>query len=58
MQGGQPVIADVWQWAPDPVSILSMIDKKHVSLELNGKMLKDELITTAGLSKYYRLAKA
>ncbi len=57
-QGGQPVIADVWQWAPDPVSVLNLIDKKHVNLEMAGKMLKDELITTAGLSKFYRLVKA
>lgn len=57
-QGGQPVIADVWQWAPDPVSVLNLIDKKHIPLECGGKMLKDESITAAGLSRYYRLIKA
>lgn len=57
-QGGQPVICDVWQWAPDPVKILNLIDKKHIALELDGKMIKDESITAAGLSRYYRLLKA
>ena len=57
-QAGQPVIVDVWQWAPDPVKMLNFIDKKHFTQEIDGKMLKDELITTDGLSKYYKVKKA
>ena len=57
-QGGQPVKINVWQWTPDPVKVLNLIDKKHVNLEIEGKMLKDETITTEGLSKYYKLQKA
>jgi hypothetical protein len=57
-QGGQPVVVDVWQWAPDPVAMLNFIDKKHFAQECSGKMLKDESITTTGLSAYYKVKKA
>lgn len=56
-QGGQPVIVDVWQWAPDPVKTISLIAKKHLTQELDGKMLMDALIV-APASPYYKISKA
>lgn len=38
---GQPVIANVFQWAPDMAKVLNMIDKKHMSFELDGMLLQD-----------------
>ena len=38
---GQPVIINVFQWAPDMTKMLSMIAKKHIEFELDGMMLQD-----------------
>lgn len=56
-QGGQPVVVDVWQWAPDPVKVINLIEKKHMTQEVDGKLIKDELIA-APASPYYRILKA
>lgn len=37
----QPVITNVYQWAPDMAKVLNMIEKKHISFELDGMLLQD-----------------
>lgn len=62
-QGGQPVIVNVRQWAPDPTKVLNFIDKKHYANEIDGKLLKDQLIDdpvpgSGDFSQYFSILKA
>jgi hypothetical protein len=40
---GQPVITNVFQWAPDMAKMLSLIEKKRNAFELDGMLLIDDL---------------
>lgn len=58
---GQAVIINVHQWAPDMTKMLSMIDKKHVSFELDGMMLQDRTkprpTPESQLSQFFNITK-
>ena len=59
---GQPVIANVYQWAPDMAKMLSMIEKKHTSFELDGMLLQDTTralpTPAAPFSQFFEIIKA
>lgn len=37
----QPVVTTCYQWAPNMAAVLNMIEKKHMSFELDGMLLQD-----------------
>lgn len=57
----QPTITNVFQWAPDMSKMLSLIEKKHMSFELDGMLLQDTTkpIPTAALpfSQFFEVIK-
>jgi hypothetical protein len=59
---GQPVIANIFQWAPDMAKMLAMIEKKRMSFELDGMLLQDTTkpIPTpeAPFSQFFEIVKA
>lgn len=61
-QGNQPVILTCHQWAPDMAKTLNMIDKKHITLELDGALLQDTTIalptSPSDLSQFFNIIKA
>ncbi len=40
---GQPILVNVFQWAPDMAKVLDLIGKKHISFELDGMLIQDTL---------------
>jgi hypothetical protein len=38
---GQPVLANVYQWAPEMAKVINLIEKKKMQFELDGMLLQD-----------------
>lgn len=58
----QPVRVQCYQWAPDMAKTLNMIEKKHMTFELDGMLLQDQsrpLPSVASpLSQFFQVLKA
>ena len=52
----------VWQWTPDPVKVLNLIEKKHFGFEMDGMLLQDTTIAlpadATDLSQFFSVVKA
>jgi hypothetical protein len=58
----QPIKVECYQWAPDMAKTLNMIERKHMSFELDGMLLQDQAkpLPTADspLSQFFTITKA
>lgn len=52
---GNAVIVDIWRTSQSVTKALSMINKTHGSLDVEGTVLKDPTKMGAGISPYYRV---
>jgi hypothetical protein len=58
----QPVKVECYQWAPDMAKTLNMIEKKHMTFELDGMLLQDQAkplpTSDSPLSQFFTVTKA
>ena len=53
--GGNPVVVDVWRASQSVTKKLTLINKSHGTLDIDGTVLKDPTKTGEGISPYYRV---
>lgn len=58
---GQPILANIHQWAPNMSDMLDMISKKHMVFALNGMLLQDQTLPLPAaaddLSQFFSIVK-
>ncbi len=55
---GNPVVVDIWRASQGVTKTLTLINKSHGSLDVEGTVLKDPTKSGAGISPFYRVRMA